>query len=147
MARPTSRPDRLQRPLLERLPRLVTKTTKATDVFEGKHCGACGSTPGPCSFFYDSGDIFTVEGAAASLQEFEDALSIGDTVSGTYDPETADQSTFNLTADGAAAITRTDPTAATTVDAAAYAIKGTADPGATIRIRTDVNGDGIQRSG
>lgn len=116
----------------------VTKTTKASDVFEGT--GAPCLAP-PCSFFYDSGDIFTVGGAAASLQAFEDALSIGDTLTGTYDPDTADQSTFNLT-DNSATVTVTDPAAATTVDAASYAIKGTADPGATIRIRQDVDGDG-----
>lgn len=125
---------------------LVTKTTKASDVFEGS-TAAPACVAGPCSFFYDSGDIFTVVGAAASLQEFEDALSIGDSVSGTYDPDTADQSTFNLTVDGDGPITLTDPTAATTVDAAAYAIKGTADPGATIRIRQDVDGDGVRDVG
>jgi hypothetical protein len=123
----------------------VSKTTKASDVFEATAAGV--SCPvGPCSFFYDSGDIFTVGGAAASLQAFEDALSIGDLVTGTYDPDTADQSTFNLT-DNTATVTVTDPAAATTVDAAAYAIKGTADPGATIRIRQDVDGDGALDAG
>jgi hypothetical protein len=120
----------------------VSKTTKASDVFEGVSggAGAC-AVAATCSFFYDSGDIFTVDGVAATLQTFEDALSVGDTVLGTYDPDTADQSTFNLT-DNVAAVTVTDPAAATTVDAASYAIKGTADPGATIRIRQDVDGDG-----
>jgi hypothetical protein len=118
----------------------VTKTTKASDVFEANPGGASCAAP-PCSYFYDSGDIFQIGAAAATLQDFEDALSIGDVVTGTYDPDTADQSTFVLT-DNAAALNVTDPAAATTVDAASYAIKGTADPGATIRIRQDVNGDG-----
>jgi hypothetical protein len=141
----------------------ITKTTKASDVFEGSGVagGPACPTPATCSFFYDAGDIFSVDGAAASLQEFEDALSIGDVVSslsppapapsGVYDPDTADQSKFDVT-DGTAAITVSDPgsvppklvTDSVTVDAATYAIKGTADPGATIRIRTDVDGDGVR---
>jgi hypothetical protein len=128
----------------------VTKTTKASDVFEGT--GAPCTAP-PCSFFYDSGDIFTVGGAAATLQQFEDALNINDTVSstppagGVYDPDTADQSTFNLT-NVPATFAVTDPTAAgTTVDAATYAIKGTGQPNATANIRSDVDGDGVQDAG
>jgi hypothetical protein len=116
----------------------VTKTTKASDVFEGSDCSAVAGVQ-TCSYFYDSGDVFQIGAAAATLQEFEDALSIGDVVTsgaGTYDPDTADQSTFVLT-DVTAAIAVTDPAAATTVDAATYSIKGTADPGATIRIRLE----------
>jgi hypothetical protein len=124
----------------------VSKTTKASDVFEGNPGGASCAAP-PCSYFYDSGDIFTVDGAAATLQDFEDALSIGDGVTGTYDPDTADQSTFNLT-DTVAALTATDPAApGVTVDAATYSIKGQADPGATVRIRQDVNGNGVFDAG
>ena len=115
---------------------VVSKTTKASDVFEAG-TGGTSCAAGPCSFFYDSGDIFTIGGSAATLQDFEDALSLLDTVSGTYDPDTADQSTFNLV-DNTAAVNVTDPAAATTVNAASYAIKGTADPGATIRIRQEV---------
>jgi hypothetical protein len=114
----------------------VTKTEKTADRYEANGC----------SLFYDSNDIFTVDGAAASLQDFEDALSIGDVVTSTYDPDTADQSNFAVV-DGTAALTVTDPTAPTTVDAASYAIKGTADPGATIRIRQDVNNNGVQDPG
>jgi hypothetical protein len=120
----------------------VTKTTKASDVFEAQ-LGGAACAAGPCSFFYDSGDIFQIGAAAATLQDFEDALSIGDTVAGTYDPDTADQSTFVLT-DNTAALTVTDPAlAGVTVDANSYAIKGQADPGATVRIRQDVNGNGV----
>ncbi len=63
------------------------------------------------------------DGAAATLQDFEDALSLTDTVAGTYDPDTADQSTFNLT-DNTAPLTVTDPAAATTVDAATLCHQG-----------------------
>ena len=41
----------------------VCETTKASDVFEGGPCIASGGT---ASYFYDSGDIFTVGGAAAT---------------------------------------------------------------------------------
>lgn len=123
----------------------VTKTTKGSDVFEASNVAAtCGNGVGAaCSFFYDSGDIFQIGAVAATLQDFEDALSLSDVVTTTYDPDTADQSTFNLVTDNAAPLTVTDPAlAGVTVDAASYAIKGTADPGATIKIRDDVNGDG-----
>jgi hypothetical protein len=122
----------------------VTKTTKASDVFEvGPAAGTtCVAPATACSLFYDSGDIFTVGGAAATLQTFEDALSVGDTVTGTYDPDTADQSTFNLT-NVATGLAVTDPAAAgVSVDAASYAIKGTSAPGATIRIYTDADNNG-----
>jgi hypothetical protein len=126
----------------------VINTTKASDVFEGT--GAPCTVVAGCSFFYDSGDIFTVGGAAATLQQFEDALSVNDTLTGTYDPDTADQSTFNLT-NVPATFDVTDPGVepdpAVSVDAGSYAIKGTGQPGATVSIRSDVNGDGIQDPG
>jgi hypothetical protein len=116
----------------------VCETTKSGDVFEGGPCIASGGTN---SYFYDSGDTFTVDGAAATLQTFEDALSVNDTIAGTYDPDTADQSTFNLT-NAAATLSVSDPAAATTVDAATYAIMGTGAPGATVNIGRDNNNDG-----
>jgi hypothetical protein len=125
----------------------VTKTTKASDVFEGSDCNAVLIGIQTCSYFYDSGDIFQIGAAAATLQEFEDALSVGDAVTGNYDPDTADQSTFTLT-DNTAVINVTDPAAAATADAASYAIKGTADPGATIRIRQETGvPDGVFQAG
>jgi hypothetical protein len=128
----------------------VSKTTKASDVFEGGDCNGAVAGVQTCSYFYDSGDVFQIGVAAATLQEFEDALSIGDLVTsgaGTYDPDTADQSTFVLT-DNVAVINVTDPAAATTVDAATYSIKGTADPGATIRIRLETGvPDGLFQPG
>ncbi|MGH8924043.1 MAG: S-layer homology domain-containing protein [Acidimicrobiia bacterium] len=119
---------------------VVTETTKASDVFEAT--GAPCAVVGGCSYFYDSGDIFTVDGAAATLQVFEDALSVNDTVSGSYAPATADQSTFDLT-NVAATLAVTDPPAAgVTVDATSYPIVGTGAPGATINIGLDTNNDG-----
>lgn len=126
----------------------VSKTTKASDVFELNPSAGASCGTAPCSFFYDSGDIFTVDAVAASLQAFEDALSVGDTVAGTYDPDTADQSTFNLTNVAPTTPTVSDPAVGgVTVDAASYSIKGTGHPGATIRIRQDVNGDNIRDPG
>jgi hypothetical protein len=113
---------------------VVSKTTKASDVFEAPAAGAK-------SYFYDANDSFTVGGAAATLQDFEDALSVGDSVSGTYAADPVDQSTFALT-DTVATLTVTDPSAAKTVDANTYTIKGAADPGATVKIKVDLNDDG-----
>jgi hypothetical protein len=113
----------------------VTKTEKSADRYEANGC----------SLFYDSNDVFQVDGAAASLQEFEDALSVTDVVTSLYDPDTADQSSFML-ADGVTLIAVTDPAVGgVTVDAATYAIKGTGDPGATVRIRNDVAPAGLPR--
>jgi hypothetical protein len=137
---------------------VVSETTKASDVFEATGAGGSCTVVAGCSYFYDSNDIFTVGGAAATLQAFEDALSVNDTLTGTYDPDTADQSTFNLT-NAAATFDVTDPGTEApnagpsgadsdiTADAASYAIKGTGQPGATANIRSDVNGDGIQDAG
>ena len=127
---------------------VVSKTTKASDVFEAGDCNAVTAGVQTCSFFYDSGDIFQIGAVAATLQDFEDALSIGDTVTTNYDPDTADQSTFNITTDTAGTLTVTDPViGGVTVDAATYSIKGQADPGATVNIRDDVSGDGIWDAG
>jgi hypothetical protein len=137
-------------------PVTVTETTKASDVFEAT--GLPCTVAAGCSYFYDSNDIFTVGGAAATLQAFEDALSVNDTLTGTYDPDVADQSTFNLT-NAAATFDVTDPgteapnagpsgaDADVSVDAGSYAIKGTGQPGATANIRSDVDGDGLQDAG
>jgi hypothetical protein len=127
---------------------VVTKATVASDSFEARNASGeagadvnCGNGLGAaCTFFYDSGDIYSVDGAAASLGDFESVLSAGDTVTATYDPDTVDQSIFALT-DAVAQLTVTTPSAATTIDAATFAIKGTADPGATIRVKVDLNND------
>jgi hypothetical protein len=140
----------------------VIGTTKASDVFTGT--GAPCLLAAGCSFFYDSGDTFTIGGAAATLQQFEDALNVNDTITsvppagGVYDPDTADQSTFNLS-NVAATFDVTDPGTEApnagpsgadsdiSVDAGSYAIKGTGQPGATANIRSDVDGDGVQDAG
>jgi hypothetical protein len=115
---------------------LVISTLKGSDSFVVGTGGV--SCPGTsCTLFYDAtNDIFSVDGIAATLDDFEAALSAGDTVSGTYASNPEGQSTFNLT-DAIAPLVVTDPAAPTTVDAASYAIKGTADPGAAVRIHSD----------
>jgi len=119
---------------------LVSSTIKASDSFVAG-TGGTSCAAGPCTFFYDANDIFSVDGIAATLADFEAALSAGDTVDGTYAPNPDNQSTFNLT-DAVAPLVVTDPAVPTTVDAATYAIKGTADPGATVRIYQDLDNDG-----
>jgi len=124
----------------------VTETTKGSDVFEATVTGpttSCSNGAGAaCSFFYDASDVFNVDGSAATLQGFEDALSVGDTLATlTYDGDPAGISIFTLT-DFVATLTVTDPSAAKTVDANSFTIKGAADPGATVRIKVDLNDDG-----
>jgi len=117
----------------------VTKTIKASDTFEATTAAAC-NVVSLCSFFYDAGDIFTVDTLAATLADFEAVLSRGDAITVTYDPDAPDQSTFALT-DVVAQLTVTTPSAATTVDAGTSDIKGTGDPDATIRVKSDLNND------
>jgi hypothetical protein len=100
------------------------------------------------SFFYDANDLFRIEGVGTDLAGFEAALNTGDTVSGTYDPDTADQSTFDISTDTDPALTVTTPAAATTVDAATFAISGTAVGGYTVAIYVDnVVNDGLRTAG
>jgi hypothetical protein len=117
----------------------VTVVDKAGDRFES---GAV-----PCSVFYDSNDLFRIEGVATTLDGFEAALNVGDVVGGTYDPDTADQSTLDITTDNDPALTITDPAAATTVDANTYSIKGTAVAGYTVAIYVDSVDDGVKTAG
>jgi hypothetical protein len=121
---------------------LVISTLKGSDSFVVGTGGV--SCPGTsCTLFYDAtNDIFSVDGVAATLDDFEAALSAGDTVNGTYASNPEGQSTFNLT-DAIAPLVVTDPAAATSIDAASYAIKGTADPGAAVRIHQDLNNNGL----
>jgi hypothetical protein len=120
----------------------VDSTTKASDSFTGTTGAACSGAVLTCTFFYDANDIFSIGAVAATLQEFEDALSIGDVLTvNTYAADAAGQSTFNLT-DNTAVLTVDDPAAPVTVDANNYSIIGTSDPGATIRIHDDINDDG-----
>jgi hypothetical protein len=120
----------------------VTKTTKASDTFEALLAATtCGNGVGvACTFFYDLNDIFSVGGLAATLADFEAALSAGDTVTITYDPDAPDQSNFALT-DNAGGLTVTTPSAATTATGTTTTIVGTSDPGALIRVKQDLNND------
>ena len=69
------------------------------------------STTDCFTFSYDNGDSFSLDpdqagptpGTALSLQEFQDRLSPGDDVGGTYDANPAAQSTFVLTDESPAA--------------------------------------------
>ena len=122
----------------------ATETTKGSDVFEatvGSPATCSNGAGAACSFFYDSSDTFNVDGSAATLQGFEDALSVGDSLTVTYNDDPAGQSSFTVT-DGVATLTVTDPSAVKTVDANTYTIKGAADPGATVKIKVDLNNDG-----
>jgi hypothetical protein len=52
------------------------------------------------TYFYDAGDTFKVKGAAvANIGAFEQALSVGDRVTVTYDPNASGTSTFDITND------------------------------------------------
>jgi putative cell wall-binding protein len=52
------------------------------------------------TYFYDSGDTFKVKGSAlAGIGAFEQALSAGDRVTVTYDPNASGTSTFDITND------------------------------------------------
>ena len=122
---------------------VVGSTIKASDTFTASLAATtCGNGAGlACTFTYDANDIFQVDGSAVSLAGFEAALSQGDTVTMTYSATAANQSSFSLT-DAVAALTVTAPSAAVTVDANTYTLTGRADPGATVRVWVDLNGDG-----
>lgn len=87
---------------------------------------------GGATYEYDANDTFTVDGVPSTLAGFEMELSVGDTVGGTYAPDPAAVSTFNLID-----ITPLAPTAVTVDDVtdttATLTVTGVA-PGATVRI-------------
>jgi hypothetical protein len=123
---------------------VVSLTTKASDSFEaGLAANNCGNGAGvDCTFHYDANDIFQVGGAAATLASFEGVLSADDVLTITYNAAAAGQSTFNVTTNAVAGLTVSTPSAPTTVDANTFVISGTADPGATVRVKVDLNNDG-----
>jgi hypothetical protein len=92
-------------------------------------------------FRFDSNDVFTIQpdqqtqAVAATLAEFAAALSPGDDVTGTYDADSGDQSSFNLIDEDVPAVPA-DETAPKAVDTRLTTDAGTAD-------RIDV-GDVIQ---
>lgn len=122
----------------------VSSTIKASNTFVASDGAVnCGNGLGSaCTFAYDDNDIFQIGAAAATMAEFEAALSATDVLTITYSATAAGQSTFNITADNVAPLTVTTPASATTVDAATFAISGAADPGAAVRVYADLNNDG-----
>jgi hypothetical protein len=70
-------------------PGAVTAVNKAENYF--------GTAQG--TFYYDANDEYMLEGEASDLAEFEQLLSVGDTVAGNYRSNAANQSTFNLSDD------------------------------------------------
>lgn len=71
----------------------VTLTDKPAHRFEGAGC----------SFYYDSNDLFQIEGVVTDLASFEEALNNGtvsaDIVGGVYDADPTDMSLFDITTD------------------------------------------------
>jgi hypothetical protein len=120
-------------------PSAVTVKDAAGDRFE---------TAAGFSYFYDSSDLFRIEGSPTDLAGFEAALNVGDTVTGVYDDTVANQSTFDISTDTDPALTITTPAAATTVDANSFAISGTAVAGYTVAIYVDnVVNNGLRDAG
>lgn len=69
--------------------RTVQSADKSSDRF-----AACTATQTCNSYPYDSGDDFQIGGSTVTMAAFEAALSAGDTVGGTFQPQ--GKSTFNL---------------------------------------------------
>jgi hypothetical protein len=90
-----------------------------------------------CSIFYDTNDLLLIEGAAATLDQFEAALTVGDSVTGTYDSDSADQSVIDIDTDNVAAVTVTSPSAATTTSSGTFTVTGTGAVGYIVAIYTD----------
>ena len=57
---------------------------------------------GQCSVYYDSNDLFAIEGVAATMAQFEAALSVGDEITAVFFTDNPfEQSDFNLSIDNA----------------------------------------------
>jgi hypothetical protein len=102
---------------------------------------------GACSQIYDANDLFLIEGAPATLDQFEAALNVGDLVNSTYDADDADQSTFNINTDNAPAVTVTVPAAATSTTGFTTTISGTGGSEYTIRVYKDLNNNNTLDAG
>jgi hypothetical protein len=73
---------------------------------------------------------------------------VGDGIDGVYDDAAGGQSTLDIVSDTDASLTITDPAAGgVAVDAATYAIKGTAVAGYTVAIYADTVNDGVKTAG
>jgi hypothetical protein len=125
----------------------VTAVDKTADRIEVNPAVGFGAVP--CSIFYDAAtDLFRIEGVGAAVDAFEAALNVGDILGGTYDVDTADQSTIDITTDNDPTLTVTappsctpEPCVGTTVDANTFTITGTAPAGFTVRVYNDADDD------
>lgn len=105
----------------------VESTEKGSDRFTACVPGATALSPEECvTFRYDSSDVFQLDSATITLPEFESRLSAGDSVRGTYNPDPAGQSTFNLT--DAAPAPPTEPSAAMSGTAVEVSFTDSATP-------------------
>jgi hypothetical protein len=102
---------------------------------------------GACSQIYDANDLFLIELVPATLDQFEAALNVGDSVNSIYDADDADQSTFNITTDNAPAVTVTVPAAATSTTGFTTTISGTGGSEYTIRVYKDLNNNNTLDAG
>lgn len=81
----------------------VSSTDKARDAFVACSTALADQLSPRCrTFDYDSNDVFQLEGRPVSMGVFEAALDAEDEVSGTYEPEPAGSSTFDITTNTAA---------------------------------------------
>jgi hypothetical protein len=116
---------------------VVTTVSPTTDSF----------TSATATYNYDSGDLYLIDGVPTDMASFEAALTVGDTVGGTYDPDAGDQSTFNITADTDPGVTVTVPAAATSTTGSTTTISGTGIVGYLVSIYNDADNDGVIDAG
>ncbi len=119
------------------------------EVVDGKPAATNFDSTTPLKFYWDEFDIFSIKGVNKTQAEFEAALSDTDVVDVNYKPKAtpSDVSIFNITTDNTAAssLKVTTPSSATSVDADNFAVKGTGDVGAAIKVYSDLVGpnDGL----
>jgi hypothetical protein len=118
----------------------------SSGVFEAADAATdCGNGVGvACSFYYDSNDVYIIEGAPTDMASFAAAASIGDYVTVSYNNAVAGVSSFDITYDQTASsnLKVTDPSAAKSIDSNTYLIKGTGEVGASIRVYSDAANNG-----
>ncbi|MEX2292756.1 MAG: S-layer homology domain-containing protein [Acidimicrobiales bacterium] len=75
-------------------------TVASANIANNYFTSSADTTPhGPETFHYDVDDVFQYQGTGITLAQFESMISNLDTVTVIYEPEPADASTFNITAD------------------------------------------------
>ena len=95
------------------------------------------------TFNYDANDIFQVRGAGVSLAQFEQVLTVGDTVGGAYNPDPTGNSTLNITTDApspaptgvAATVSNRDSDATANDVTVTWTIAPGTSPGATFQVQ------------